>query len=157
MFTQSIRQGVMIALTLGLVACGGGGDASDDTTNGTITPPPGGFDVTNAIRNSCDTEDGHASYKGRDCTASGCHATQKTMSYAGSAPSGTTVYVKETATGTIWALPTNSQGNFCLRTKYGGNPHSGYMTMTATGAMVAQPTNGSCNTTACHDAGRPIF
>ncbi len=163
-----LNLGVAALMALTLTACGGGSSSSDttDTTPEPTTEPtaaptetPGGlFDTSGAVTQTCETEGGHSSYKGQDCTRSGCHATSKTMSYAGSATVGTTIYIKENNSGMVWALPTNSQGNFCLRSKYGGDRSGGYRAQT-TAPMVAQPTAAGCASggAACHDSGRPIF
>ncbi|MBF0169871.1 MAG: hypothetical protein HQK87_02075 [Nitrospinae bacterium] len=156
-----VSMAVAALIAFGVAACGTSSSNSTDPTptpTPTVTPtdtPGGMFDTSGAVTNRCDTEGGHAGYSGVDCTKSGCHASMKTMSYAGSAPVGTTVYIRENATGTVWALPVNSQGNFCLRTKEGGNPGGGYRAQT-TVPMVIQPTVAGCNATACHDSGRPI-
>ncbi len=130
--------------------CGGGssGDGEDDNGGDSST------DVTTSSH-SCGKEDNHDRYAGRDCAASGCHATNKTMSYSGSAPVGGAVVVIETD-GTTYNLKVNGDGNFCLRTKYGGNPGGGYTAVYGT-TMVTRPTNGSCNTDGCHDSNLPIY
>ena len=131
-------------LVVSMTACGGGG--GDDDGGG------GGGSRTEA----CDTQGGHNGLAGTDCSMAGCHATNKTMSYAGSAPAGLTITITEDAGGQVWSLPVNSQGNFCLRSKDGGNPGGGYGA-SGTAAMVVHPTNGSCNASGCHDSSRPIF
>ena len=117
-------------LVVSMTACGGGG--GDDGGGG------GGGSSTER----CETQGGHNGLAGTDCAMSGCHATNKQMSYAGSAPSGTTITITEDASGRIYLLPVNSQGNFCLRSKDGGNPGGGYAASTSV-PMIVHPSNGS--------------
>ena len=134
-------------LVISMTACGGGGGDGDDGGSG------GGG---GARTETCETQGGHNGLAGTDCTMSGCHATNKRMSYAGSAPSGVTITITEDAGGAVWKLPVNSQGNFCLRREDGGTPGGGY-SASGTVAMIVHPTNGSCNSSGCHDSSRPIY
>ncbi|MBI5815746.1 MAG: hypothetical protein HZB29_09075 [Nitrospinae bacterium] len=138
----------ILALLIALHACGGGGgpdDNSGDNGNGDT-----------GSRYSCETQNNHQYYNGTDCAQSGCHTSGfKPMSYSGSAPAGSTITIIEDS-GATYSLPVNSQGNFCLRSKYGGNPSGGY-TASLSSAMIAHQVNGSCNAALCHDVNRPIF
>lgn len=131
-----------------LAACGSSSSGhADDSSSSGGTSSGGSW--------SCETKSGHASYVNRNCAD--CHSdSMKPLSYAGSAPTGITVTIMEDSTQARYQLPVNSQGNFCLRSKYGGNPSGGY-TAIASGAMISHPTYGYCSLPGCHDSNRPIY
>ncbi len=135
-----------------LTGCGGSsGDGESESDGDDDGGSSGGGTTTSR---SCETEGNHSRYYGQDCSRSGCHATSKTMSYAGSAPNGGTVVILENG-GATYNLKVNGDGNFCMRSKYGGNPGGGYTAMYGA-TMIVKPTNGSCNTDGCH-ANLPLY
>ncbi|MBF0293449.1 MAG: hypothetical protein HQK86_14975 [Nitrospinae bacterium] len=121
------------------------------TSGGTLNPA----DYTDGGSRSCETQSGHGSYVNRNCND--CHnGGMKPLSYAGSAPSGTTVTIFEDSTKVKYALTVNSQGNFCMRSKYGGDTEGGYTAM-ASVAMISHQTYGYCSLSGCHDNNMPIY
>ena len=123
-----------------LASCGNGSSGSSDGSAGSY---------------SCEAKSGHGAYVNRNCAD--CHNnSMKPMSYAGSAPAGTTVTIVEDSTQARYQLTVNSQGNFCLRSKYGGSPSGGY-TAIASAPMIAHQAYGYCGLTGCHDGNRPIY
>ena len=147
---------LLIALSIAvwsLASCGSASSGHSDDSSSSGGTSSGGTSSGGSW--SCETKSGHGAYVNRNC--GDCHnSSMKPLSYAGSAPIGTSVTIVEDSTQALYQLPVNSQGNFCLRSKYGGNPSGGY-TAIASVAMVSHPTFGFCALSGCHDGNRPIY
>ncbi|MBF0169946.1 MAG: hypothetical protein HQK87_02475 [Nitrospinae bacterium] len=131
----------MAVTSLVLSACGG-------ATGSDSSPQP-------VQEFTCKTRSKHASRAYTACLRDGCHS-HRTLSYGGSAPEGTVVTIIEDG-GAVYRLIANSQQNFCMRSKDGGNPEGGY-TAEASARMNLHPqNNGSCASSGCHDDRMPIY
>jgi hypothetical protein len=135
-----------------LAACGSG---SSNSSEGTSSSGGTSGGTSSGGSYSCEAKEGHTAYVNRNCAS--CHnESNKPLSYAGSAPVGMTVTIVEDTTQIRYQLPVNSQGNFCLRSKYGGAPSGGY-TASASTTMIAHQSYGYCGLSGCHDGNRPIY